>query len=126
MQHIASSQYDALGHAYGQRFIAQACDSLRAKHAEHLADTPEDALRQFVRRGVERARGHGLLVERDMLRFIDCQLRFGAEFDRDPAYTWAQRILAMPLGGTHRMNTLQTYEREFLASTAARPATGKS
>jgi hypothetical protein len=86
MERIASPQYEALGRAYGERFVAQACERLRALHAERLAAVPEDTLQAFVRRGIERCQGHGLVVERDILRFIDCQLRFGAEFDRDPAY----------------------------------------
>jgi hypothetical protein len=45
----------------------------------------------LIRHGIDSAAGHGIVVERDVCKFIDMSLVFGVGFDRERA--WAREIL---------------------------------
>jgi hypothetical protein len=119
MRQIHALQFELVGDAHGDRFVEREIGALRERHPARLAHVPESALRELVRLGVDRAAHVGVTAARDVGRFIDCLLRFGSDLDRDPAYAWARGILAMPVDGTRKMNTLATYERVFLVPVEA-------
>lgn len=53
-----------------------------------------DETRALVRYGIERARVHGIVREREVLGYIQLMRRFGADFDSDPRHAWAHPILS--------------------------------
>lgn len=114
MRRIHALQFAAVGDAYGDRFVERETRALRDRYAEGLAQVPDEVVRELVRFGIARAAQFGVTAERDIARFIDCLLRFGRDFDRDPAFAWATNILGMPVDGTRKMNTLATCERVFV------------
>jgi hypothetical protein len=63
--------------------------------AERRAALGDDGLRALIRLGIERAGGHGIVAERDVCKFVDLMLVFGADFDR--RCPWARESLD---GGT--------------------------
>ena len=48
-------------------------------------------LRALIRRGIERAQGHGIASERDVCVFLGLMLTFGEDFDK--ALPWARAIV---------------------------------
>ena len=72
---------------------------------------------ELVRYGIDRSRSHGIDLECDVLRYLDLMCVFGVDFDRDPAYPWAARVLEDPqtAGSTLRTNTLMAAAKGSLA-----------
>jgi hypothetical protein len=84
------------GHLH--RFFPEACTSMTSAE---LASRIESTL--------ERARSYGILQPADACRFLDVSFVLGAQFDSDPALTWARDILTDPQvrNGEMRMDLLQ-------------------
>jgi hypothetical protein len=57
-------------------------------------------LRELVRLGIERARPYGIVVERDVCKFVDLMLVLGPRFDEELA--WARAILLQTERGPWR------------------------
>jgi hypothetical protein len=84
----------ALAHVW--RFFPEPCRSLG-----------ELGTRELVRRGIERARGHGFTSERDLCKYLNLVFAFGEDFgSRLP---WAASILR--LGGAPSRRMARLYER---------------
>jgi hypothetical protein len=88
MLKIRPEQYSALAETW---LVEQIADHL----AEFLPDYYETlrpaALREHIRDGIVRARGHGIDDGPTICLFVDLTFLFGPEFDREP---WAAEILA--------------------------------
>ena len=65
-----------------QRFFPAQCESLG-----------EGEVRIVIRCGIERAREYGIRAERDVCKYVDIMFAFGRDFDRNPDFPWARRIL---------------------------------
>lgn len=86
-------------------------ESFRRKLAGHLrANFPACAamhtaeLDAFVAEGVARASQYGIVVERDICKFLNLMVVFGRDFDvKRP---WAKPILAQNTGARLRLNRL--------------------
>jgi hypothetical protein len=59
---------------------------------DRAASLEEDAVRNLIRRGVERAAAYRIVAERDVCMYVDLMLVFGADFDSERA--WAREVLA--------------------------------
>jgi len=80
-----------------------------ARHVERCfpdrwAALGEGGVRQVIQRGVERAAVYGIVAERDVCKFIDLMLVFGADFDQERA--WARQILEVKGDPFARMRRL--------------------
>ena len=53
----------------------------------------EDAVREFIRDGINRAANYGIASRRDIIVFLDVACALGQHFDADPQFLWAQQIL---------------------------------
>jgi len=53
----------------------------------------ETEVRNIVHYGIERARFYGIVIEQDVSKFINLMFLFGRDFDTDPAFPWAAKIL---------------------------------
>jgi len=53
----------------------------------------ETEVRNIVHYGIERARFYGIVIERDVSKYINLMFLFGRDFDTDPAFPWAAKIL---------------------------------
>jgi hypothetical protein len=56
----------------------------------------EGGLRERVREGIARAVSHGFVTEVQISQYVDLMFAFGADFDRDPEFSWPQPILSDP------------------------------
>lgn len=92
----------------------------------------EDALREDIRHGVERARAHGFVAKNHVCRYIDVMLHLGRDFDTDPALPWAAAILSTGAGISERLKLrllidrteAHLAERDRSAAPAGRPGRG--
>ena len=84
---IRAAQMAALEQARWDAFVDTAC----AYASAHWPHEPEPRAR--VERALARGRGHGLVAEFDLLRWVGLDLALGADFERDPARPWAAEVL---------------------------------
>jgi hypothetical protein len=96
-------------------------ESFRRKLADHLranfpacADMHPVELDAFVAHGVARAGRYGIVVERDICKFLNTMVVFGRDFDVKCA--WAKEVLAQNTGARLRLNRL--YARAIRAAHA--------
>lgn len=53
----------------------------------------EPAALATVRLAIARARGHGLVMKRDVCLYLNCMVVLGSHFDEDPKFSWATDLL---------------------------------
>lgn len=53
----------------------------------------ESKVREFIRHGVKRAASYNIKAKRDVSRYIDLMMTFGADFDTNKQIPWAGQIL---------------------------------
>ncbi len=90
---IRADQQTTLGagerRVFEQRAIQGLADSAPTKGAPGDED-----LGSLVSSGVDRARTHGVVREREVFKYIGVMRQFGPDFDQDPAQPWAGEILS--------------------------------
>ncbi len=74
-------------------FEHRAMDHLRRCFPERTKALDEQRLLKPVRAGIIRAKPYGIETEREVVKYIDLMVIFGREFDTDPKYPEARRIL---------------------------------
>lgn len=92
MLRIKSAQVAVLGRTFVDDFVERMVIHLGTYFPRPCGALGPDGLRAFIRRGVERAQGHGVASERDVCVFLGLMLTFGEDFDR--ALPWAREIVA--------------------------------
>lgn len=110
----------ALDRYMAESFEARAIAHLRRCFPEVAGEASDEQMRELIAYGIERSRSYGIDIERDVLRYLDLMCMFGVDFDRDPAYPWAARVLEDPktAGSTLRTNTLMAAAKGSLAEPA--------
>jgi hypothetical protein len=108
MLKFSKAQLDNIEKAMQASFELRVVDYLR-KAFPNAANPMTDAdLLQFVRAALTRAASHELLIEWNLLRFVEYTLMFGLGFEDQPAFDWAQRILGdAGLNDTEKMDQLE-------------------
>lgn len=84
------------------------CRYLAKTFPHKVKDLPEQAVRESIRAGIERAAVYGISAEYDVARYIDFMYRFSPDFDSNPDAPWVRPTLAssvMPPGA--RMNVIR-------------------
>lgn len=107
---LRGPQVEALRVSSSEGFVERVQAHLRAffpAECERLGSAA--ALREVVRHGLGRARGHGLRSQREACKYLDLMFAFGRDFDRDPRLGWVAPILE---GHTHDL-TRSTVDRLF-------------
>ncbi len=100
--------------AFRELMLDQFADRMRKYLVTALPEqtraVPEEMLRARIRSGIEKAESHGLTTEWDICRFLQYVIRFGADFDSDPATGWAAEILETPAAtGSAKMDRIDNY-----------------
>ena len=90
------------------RFLERACAHVAQYFPDQCAALSDSQIKDAVTHGFERADGYGLETERDLLRYLTLMFVFGREFDRDPAFPWAARILSGGGTAAEKTSRLQT------------------
>lgn len=93
--HITAKQMQSLGLAMRRQFEIDAIALLRESYPETTAKHADDAIRLFVRHGIERAKSSRMEAVIDVQRWLSLMLRLGPYFDTsdDPRMTGIRAAL---------------------------------
>jgi hypothetical protein len=110
---IRLEQVPALREAVLREFELRTIRQLRDRQPGRTAAMTDGDLRSYVRHGRERAEGYGVRLARDVVRFVDCMLALGIDFERSPERAWALEILTDPrIAGTTKLDRVMARLRE--------------
>ncbi len=84
--------------AHLREFFPQPCEELS-----------DEGCREAIEHGIERSASYDIVSEADVCRYIDLMFALGRDFDRDPRWPWAKRILTDP----HCPDPTQRLERIY-------------
>jgi hypothetical protein len=87
---IREEQVQVLSEYMRKSFEDRTLVHLKRFWPERCEAAGDDAVRQSIRDGIRRARGHGMSSEYDLARFIDLMYGLGMDFDA----SWAGKYLA--------------------------------
>jgi hypothetical protein len=105
---IRPEQMTALGQYMAEQFEKRMVAHLRRRFPQQTRGLDDEALRARVHDGIDRAKGHGIVQEDDVRRFLEYQALLGTDFDTSTP--WAASILSDDeLAGTEKMNRIDAY-----------------
>lgn len=90
---IRQEQVEIFRQQYLQRFEDEMLVHLKMFSPRHSKVAGDEAVRQVIRLGVERAGKYGLTNRGPVRFYIELMFMFGSHFDTDPQYPWAASIL---------------------------------
>jgi hypothetical protein len=90
---IRREQIEALNADMRRRFEARMVTHVNQFFIQRCQLLGDVGVREWIVAGIERAAKYGIKAEVDVCRFIDVMFVFGREFDTNPRYPWASRIL---------------------------------
>jgi len=91
---IRRAQMDALAAVAVEAFEKRLAAFLAASKPNLCAALGEGGLGRFVREGVARAKGYGIVSEQDVAAFVTLLLERGASFGLEGEHAWAGAIFA--------------------------------
>jgi hypothetical protein len=100
-----------------ERFVERAMAFLRTHLADECRGLGDDELRAFVEHGLVKAASYGIDAQPDVCKLLALMSMLGRDFDRDPAFAWAQPYLAKvhERGPTLQIDRLQREASKRLA-----------
>lgn len=93
---IRQEQLDVFSNAAVKDFENRMILHLRQSLPQECLALEDEALRQAIRHGMERAASYGIVAERDVCKYTEVMLRLGRNFDRDAAFPQLHAILNDP------------------------------
>ncbi len=107
---IRKEQMDVLSNYMLERFVDSALVHLRTAFSDKTKDFTETHLRAVIHTGIEKASKYDITIEEDVLRYLEYMLTYGADFDTNPATSWARNILRMQdIDGSTKILLLNGY-----------------
>lgn len=102
---IRKEQISTFSEVQVKRFEERVYKHLQ-KHWPNECDTlGEAAVRDSIKKGIERAKNYNIVSERDITRYINVMYTLGHDFDTDNRYPWAAQTLnAASLSSRAKMN----------------------
>jgi hypothetical protein len=95
---IRDAQMKALKNQRAREFKEKTLAHLRRFFPRRCAAAGDDRMLELIEEGIGRAARHGFQAERDVCRFIDLMVAFGARFDEDAQQGWAAEALGARRG----------------------------
>src|SRR6187431_1511713 len=90
---IRTAQFEAL-RAVPRGVFEDSMVAHLAKYApKHCEVIGQDAVREAIRLGIDRARTYGLTNRGPVRFYLESMFMFGSDFDTDPQFSWATAIL---------------------------------
>ncbi len=90
INHVQMRQFGAISR---DRFVQRMAVHLRTKFASRAASIPDEQLIEQIELGIGEARGHGVVHEDDIRRYLECLVIYGAPLDQQPNAPWLADIL---------------------------------
>ena len=111
---IREEQIKVLSRYMVDQFENDVVKHLQRKFPQKTEGMPEGELRLLIQAGIENAQRYGIAVEADVVRYVECMMTYGVEFDTDPAAPWAGEILndAELLGREKTKRLIQHLEKD--------------
>lgn len=109
---ISKRQMDAFAGQSVDRFVARTVRYLKEAFPAEIESQGLDdqAVEQLTRMGIERSRAYGVANEADVVRFVECLLLLGRDFDENESYPWAGATLRRSdLDGDGKMDVIDEY-----------------
>ena len=120
---IRSAQMDQLGREQERDFETRVMGYARQNFPKKTATTPEPELRQTVRRRIAAGRGgYGLQSRGDLCLFVGLSFALHLDFDEQPEFRWAKRVLSGPGDPNARITCVFAMAQEWLAARPPGPA----
>lgn len=88
-----NAHFDAFSEQQRERFEDEMVAYLRKEYAPVVVRRDDKWLRELIRLGVENASGYGVVLERDVARYIELMLALSPDFDVSNKYPWAKESL---------------------------------
>lgn len=106
---IRAAQMQAFEAAQKRSLIAELREAFISAYPDRCGELGSGALEEILWKGFERARSYGLLTVGEIAGFLDLTITLAPQFDVDPSYAWATRILSMPkLSGSAKIAKIQS------------------
>ncbi|MBM4330024.1 MAG: hypothetical protein FJ117_02170 [Deltaproteobacteria bacterium] len=93
---IRREQWDVLSRYMVHQFEDDVVKHLQRKFPQKTEGMPDGELRLLIQAGTENAQRYGITIEADVVRYLECMMTYGVEFDTDPSASWAGEILNDP------------------------------
>lgn len=107
MVRIRREQMEALRRPIAKRFEDEMYAYLVEVFPEQCGAEGEPAVRDHIRKGMQRAEEYGITIEADVARYVELMYVWSPEFDEDPDLPWAQAVLTTEgLDGTRKVERL--------------------
>lgn len=101
---IRKAQVEAMSAAQGAAFEGRVMAHLETAYPEKVWSWDEAELRAFVHGGIGEARGYGIELECDVVRYVSYKAEFGPSFPREAPHLRIREILERPaLSGHEKM-----------------------
>lgn len=104
---IRKSHKDTFGKVARQKFEDRATEHCRRVFKDDCEKLGDETLRSRIAVGTDAAGTYGIRKERDVIRYVDLMFILSEDFDKNPSFPWAAKILKdEALGGTTKMDRL--------------------
>src|SRR6185503_1983062 len=108
---IRQEQTQILSERMLDQFLGRMVAHLRMKFPGQTQAMPDPELRRWIQNGIEQAKKYQVKAEKDVRRYLECRMSYGAGFDQDAKIHWAGKILRKKkLTGTQKMDQIADYE----------------
>ena len=117
MLSISHFQMGQFGVISRDRFVRSMVDHLRGKFAARAAGMSDERLAEQVRLGMGEAKGHGVIYEDDIRRYLEYLVIHGTPLAQRPQAPWLAEILHnQALSGRRKLDLIGEYELQLLRS----------
>jgi hypothetical protein len=108
---IRKPQMDALKRHMLTQFESNMVSHLRSTFPARTKSLEVEAIRNLIRQGAIRAGRYGITSERDIRRYVEYMVMYGADFDVAPTTSWAGKILNdATLSVSQKLERLDDYD----------------
>ncbi|MEQ8766039.1 MAG: hypothetical protein RL885_19130 [Planctomycetota bacterium] len=119
MLKIRREQYEILKESFREQYVPRQRRRFRRDWTEECAELDDDGLDALLRAARDRAELYGLEIEGDVVTFTETWLLLGDDFDTNPDYPWAPRILRDDqMNGTAKASALRHWTDKVLGEIA--------
>jgi hypothetical protein len=104
---IRENQQQVFADDLQRQFEDRMVRHLPSAFPEEAVGWEEIDLREFIRRGIDKAFAYEITIEHDVSRFIEYMFCYGEDFDRNKNLEWVQPVLnSENLTGTEKMDAV--------------------
>jgi hypothetical protein len=97
-----------------EQFVNRAVIHLRTAFPGQIKEVSDTYLRGKIHSGIDKARQYNINFEEDVLRYLEYIIEYGTDFDINPDFSWAGKILMDDIDGSAKIALLDEYVRSEL------------